>query len=367
MARTDRQPVEIRPPAPRGVLSQWLERHGISLSQQLRIVQWGLPVLLSLIVFVDEIREHLIKKREIVFSENFLAEVIFFGILGPIAVFLVLWWVRGEWRERERAQAVLRQTYNQLAEAQARLTELHRQRGELLSRVLRIQEEERRRVAREIHDELGQLLTGLSLHLRHYQETAPPEFPQMREQMAYLNDLVQQTMDQAHRIIVDLRPTSLDDYGLLPALEEELQKRLDPLGVAYQVRVTGDPDCLLPEQATAAFRIVQEAITNVIRHAHAQQVTITLGCDQGVYELLVEDDGLGLDQASTKEAGYQGMGILGMQERAAAMGGSVTVGPREPRGTRVRVLLPVASGPLPGSAGSGVPRSSTQEEAPALG
>ena len=367
MARTHRQPVEIRPPAPRGALSQWLERRGISLSQQLRIVQWGLPVLLSLIVFVDEIREHLLEKREWVFSQNFLAEVIFFGILGPIAVFLVLWWVRGEWRERERAQAVLRQTYNQLAEAQARLTDLHRQRGELLNRVLRIQEEERRRVAREIHDELGQLLTGLSLHLRHYQETAPPEFPQMREQMAYLNDLVQQTMDQAHRIIVDLRPTSLDDYGLLPALEEELQKRLDPLGIAYQVRVIGDSNCLPPEQATAAFRIVQEAITNIIRHAHAQQVTVTLRCDESACELLVEDDGLGLGQASTGETGYQGMGILGMQERAAAMGGSVTVGPREPRGTRVLVRLPVVSGPPAEGARPDATHPSARAETPALG
>ncbi len=333
-------PSKLQSPVPRWTFSQWLERRGIPLGQQLRIVQWGLPLLLSLIVFADEIWEHLIEKRETIVSENFLAEVIFFGVLGPIAVFLVLWWVRSEWREREHAQSVLRETYNQLAEAQERLTELHHQRGELLNRVLRIQEEERRRVAREIHDELGQLLTGLSLHLRHYQEAIPAELTPVREQIAYLNDLVQQTMEQAHQIIVDLRPASLDDYGLLPALEEELQKRLDPLAIAYDVQVEGDPNCLQPEQATAAFRIAQEAITNIIRHANAQQVTVILRCGEGACELLVEDDGVGLSATSTGKTGRQGVGILGMQERAAAVGGRVEVSPREPRGTRVHVLLP---------------------------
>lgn len=325
----------------RWAVSRWLENRGIPLNRQLAIVQWALPLLLSAIVFVDETLEHLIHKREPFFSESFLTEVVFFGILGPVAVWMVLRWIRAEWHAREQAQAVLQATYYQLVQAQAHLKELHRQRGELLNRVLSVQEAERRRLAREIHDELGQLLTGLSLNLRYCLESVPEELTSVRERLTYLNGLVQQTIEQAHEIIVDLRPVALDEYGLVPALEEELEKRLSPAGIEYRIQVEGEPGCLPADHALVVFRIVQEAITNVLRHAHAHQVNITLCCDATQCQVLIEDDGVGISQAQQPSV-YRGVGILGMQERAAALGGTVAVRPRYPKGTRVEVCIPLS-------------------------
>ncbi|RME55358.1 MAG: sensor histidine kinase, partial [Caldilineae bacterium] len=315
---------------------------GIDLERQLFIVQWALPLILSGIVFLDEFYEHIIEKKEPLITEPFLAEIFFFGVLGPTAVWLVLMWVRAEWRQREQEQKILQATYDELAAAQERLHTLHEQRGELLNRIMHIQEEERRRVAREIHDELGQLLTGLSLNLRVCRDAVPESLPQVRTQLIKINELVQQTIDQAHRIIVDLRPTALDDYGLVPALEEELHKRLDPLNIEVDMHVLGDVETLPPDHATAAFRIIQEAITNVIRHAQAQHVHVGLELRDEEFVVVVEDDGVGPVAATGRDGARRGIGILGMRERAAALGGKVEVTRREPQGTRVRLWLPVS-------------------------
>ncbi len=356
----------------RSPLSRWLHQHGIDLERQLLIVQWGLPLLLSGIVFLDEFFEHIVHKHESFLNQPFLAEIGFFGILGPTAVWLVLMWIRGEWHQRERDRQMLQQTYDELAAAQERLHTLHAQRGELLNRIMLVQEEERRRVAREIHDELGQLLTGLSLNLSACREAVPEEFPQVRGHLTHINGLVQQTIEQAHRIIVDLRPIALDDYGLVPALKEELHKRLDPLGIAVSMDVRSDMEQLDPDSATAAFRIIQEAVTNAIRHAQARQVWVCLNLSDEAFVVLVEDDGVGpagSPDLSASSNGYQGMGILGMQERAAALGGKVTIAPRRPRGTQVRLRLPhpLAGSPSAESLSSPKPESDSRPSGDCLG
>ncbi|RME43340.1 MAG: sensor histidine kinase [Chloroflexi bacterium] len=348
-------PHETLPPldkTQRFPLSRWLHRRGIDLERQLFLVQWGLPLVLSAIVFIDEFREHILIKREPLTTGPFMAETLFFGVVGPFAVWLVLMWIRGEWRQRERDQEQLRRTYEELARAQERLNALHQQRGELLNRILSVQEEERRRVSREIHDELGQLLTGLSLNLRHCREVVPQDLPEVHEQLARISDLVQRTMEQAHEIIVDLRPTALDDYGLEPAVREELHKRLDSLGIDVTLQVEGDLETLSADSAVAAFRIIQEAITNIIRHAHARHVAVQMKLAGDRFSVLIEDDGVGVNWARNG-AVHQGVGILGMKERAAALGGEVTVEARQPRGTRVRLWVPhhpvsetPASGPV---------------------
>jgi|GEM_PF-1690926 len=329
-------------------LSRWLDARGIDLERQMWFVQWALPLLLSCIVFVDEFHEHILERKEPFLTASMLEEILFFGILGPAAIWLVLLWVRGEWRQRERDKETLQRTYDELAAAQERLRVLHEQRGELLNRMLVIQEEERRRMAREIHDELGQLLTGLSLNLRVCRDAVPDNLPRVQEQLSRIGQLVQQTIDQAHRIIVDLRPTSLDDYGLEPALREELHKRLDPSGISVEMDVQGDVDKLDADSATTAFHITQEAVTNVLRHAHAQNIRVRLQREASAFVVVVEDDGVGPPPRAVQgdggqADGYVGVGILGMQERAAALGGRVTVSRRTPTGTMVHVWLPVHS------------------------
>jgi signal transduction histidine kinase len=216
-------------------------------------------------------------------------------------------------------------------------------RRQLLDRITAEREDDRRHLARELHDELGQLLTGLSLHLKLGQQAIPDDPSRAIEHLARANSLIGETIDESHRLIADLRPTVLDDYGLIPALREELSHRLTPLGIETELCVEEDNASLPPDIATAAFRIAQEAITNAIRHANPRRVTISLQQAAGNLTMTIEDDGVGLPHAQPGESGHA-LGILGMQERAEALGGHVEIGPRMPSGTRVVVRLPLEGG-----------------------
>lgn len=322
--------------------AEWLNARGLNIERQIHIVQWALPLVLTGIVFAYEISEHLISKGESSSSPDFLGEVYFFGILGPMAVWLVLWWIRREWREREGDKQALQQAYDELAEAQEGMNTLHAQRGELLNRLMSVQEEERRRLAREIHDELGQLLTGLSLSLKLCREAVPDDLATAHNRLTKASSVVRHTIEQSHRLIVDLRPTVLDDYGLVPALEEEMNQRLAPMGIEAEMDTKGDATRLPADVATAVFRIVQEAITNVIRHAKASRVHIQLQQIANGLTVTIEDDGVGLPGKDLRSpTGRSALGILGMQERARALGGWLEVAPRDPRGTRVHLWLPL--------------------------
>jgi signal transduction histidine kinase len=233
----------------------------------------------------------------------------------------------------------------QEAEASQLYTELKdtdEVRRQLLARLISAREEERRHLAREIHDELGQLLTGLSLNLKLSQQAVPDDLQAAHEHLVKANALVRHVIEQSHRLITDLRPTVLDDYGLVPALQEELNQRLAPLSIAARLDTEGDVERLPAEVTTATFRIVQEAITNVIRHANAHRVHVHLKRTAEGLTATVEDDGVGLpDESFSGSDGRQALGILGMQERAGALGGRLEVTRRRPRGTGVVLWLPL--------------------------
>ncbi len=219
-------------------------------------------------------------------------------------------------------------------------------RRQLLGRLTTAHEEERRCVARELHDELGQLLTGLSLYLKLAREACPDDMTTAAEHLSRANALIAETIEQSHRMIADLRPPVLDDYGLIPALREELEHRLAPVGIATTLEACEDPVALPPEIATAAFRIAQEAITNVIRHANAHEVSVAVEQTAGDLTLTIDDDGVGLpdDRPAGAPGGPDALGILGMQERADALGGRLEVSRRSPSGTRVKLWLPFQGG-----------------------
>ncbi|MFN8495291.1 MAG: sensor histidine kinase [Caldilineaceae bacterium] len=338
-------------------LLKWLDDRGFNVQRQLSFLQWTLPILLFLIVVSDEAYEFIFDDSPL-WSKVFAVEVFIFGILGPIVVWFTLDWIKAMWVEREQNHKALRQMYDELTAAQERLKALHGQRGELLNRLMNVQEEERRHLAREIHDELGQLLTGLSLNLKVCQGAIPANLEQAHRYLTKASDLVQLTMEQAHSIIVGLRPTLLDDYGLLPALKEELHQRLEPLGVQVRIETQGTIVQLPADVATTAFRITQEAITNIIRHAQAQHVQLVLRYTRD--ELIVEivDDGVGIQakplahveksqplgkingEAKALPNGRRRLGIVGMQERAAAANGWFQLAQGEPTGAAVRFGLP---------------------------
>jgi formate dehydrogenase gamma subunit len=216
-------------------------------------------------------------------------------------------------------------------------------RSELLKKVISAQEEERRRIARELHDETSQALTVLALGM----ETAALE-PEARKgkiqaKLTELKDLAVETLEDVHRLIYDLRPSVLDDLGLMAGLRWYVESRLEPAGVRASVLLTGEERRLPPELEAAVFRIGQEAISNVARHAHATNVLLSIDFQDDCVSLEVEDDGVGFDVAAVMEsAGTRpGWGILGMRERATLFGGTVNVISEPGNGTQVKVRIPL--------------------------
>jgi nitrate/nitrite-specific signal transduction histidine kinase len=215
-------------------------------------------------------------------------------------------------------------------------------RAALLDQTIRAQEEERARVAREIHDELGQLLTRLSIDLKMCESQIAAAEPQRAAQtLSETQTLVWQTIEQAHRLILELRPTLLDELGLEAALREELKTRLEPLGVTPRLRADGLAGRLPPMVEITVFRVVQEAISNIAQHAHAQHVELSLHVADEL-RLRIEDDGVGIaGDWRTSTDGHRPLGLLGMQERAALVGGVLRIESRAPRGTRVTLVVPL--------------------------
>ncbi|MBI2913138.1 MAG: HAMP domain-containing protein [Chloroflexi bacterium] len=250
-------------------------------------------------------------------------------------------------RERTRELETSRDHLKTVAEENASLyTELQRKeaaRSKLLQKVIGAQEEERRRIARELHDETSQVLNALVVGM----DAAALERGRggrAREKLSELKALAEDALEGVHRLVYDLRPSVLDDLGLVAGLRWYLETRLHPLGVGTDVVVTGEGKRLPMEIETALFRIGQEAISNIARHAQATRVSLSLTFSDDRISMRLEDDGVGFDAAALSGAAGEraGWGILGMQERAALLGGALEVASTPGQGTRVSVSLPLA-------------------------
>jgi signal transduction histidine kinase len=217
------------------------------------------------------------------------------------------------------------------AELESKLEDLrvlHGQRRALVRRLLAAGEEERRRIARELHDETAQLLTVVQLSLERVCDGRLAEVERARA-------LLTRTQAEIHRIIHDLRPSLLDDLGL-PAAVRSYAGQLAEQGVEVTLQV--EEGLRLPSDVEiATFRIFQEIVTNVRRHAHAQNVSVELYAAHGRLVVAVEDDGVGFDAAAHRE----GVGLVGMQERAALVGGTVEIDSEPGGGTSVRLTIPL--------------------------
>lgn len=231
----------------------------------------------------------------------------------------------------------------ELARINRELEEAHRARQELLAKVISAQEEERRRIARELHDEASQAIATLVVNLEFLENTLPEKEAQVAERLRRLRGIASQTLDEIHKIIFDLRPRVLDDLGLVPAVSGYLESHLAPLHIAYDLDVHGLDRRLPATVETAVFRIIQEAITNVIKHAQAGHVRVVLDFDGSLLVVFVEDDGRGFETSEVLGPGAsrKGMGLLGMRERAALLGGAFNIYSRPGGGTRLYVEIPV--------------------------
>ena len=214
-------------------------------------------------------------------------------------------------------------------------------RGELLKKVISAQEEERRRIARELHDETSQNLSVLAMGLETAGAAAGTE-ALARDKLDGLRDLVVRTLDGVHRLVYDLRPSVLDDLGLLAGLRWYADSRLEPLGIRVSLMVSGEERRLPADLETAVFRIGQEAISNIARHANASNAFLVVDFQGDRVTLEVEDDGEGFDVAhSEARSEDHGWGLLGIRERAGLFGGSLEITSTPGAGTRVEVSIPV--------------------------
>jgi signal transduction histidine kinase len=189
-----------------------------------------------------------------------------------------------------------------------------------LRRVVSGQELERHRLARELHDETGQALTSILLGLRAVEEAANPD--QMRTAASHLRELVVGTLQDVRRLAVQLRPKALDDFGLVAAVERLVQTFSEATAIRVDLEAQLGDERLPPEVETTLYRIVQEALTNIVKHAGASRVSILLVRSSGSATVVIEDDGHGFDPAELRE---DGMGIIGMRERVELHEGRLTV------------------------------------------
>ncbi len=217
----------------------------------------------------------------------------------------------------------------------------------LAARLEQVREEEKGRIARDLHDQLGQMLTGLKLDVLWLEEQleamAPtPAVNALVERAVEASALADQTVTEVQRIATALRPAALDGLGLGAALRQEGRRFESRAGVTCRVEVGEAVPELTPSTATALYRIAQEALTNVARHAQASQVIVELEAAPGEVTLAVEDDGIGLDLART--GSERALGLASMRERAALAGGELVLVARPGGGTRVMARLPLRGG-----------------------
>ena len=227
--------------------------------------------------------------------------------------------------EREQKEAELRDAYDLL--------------GRLHRRVETVKEEERRHLARDMHDELGQILTALKLRLQMAIKTGATGGT-----LEASIDMVDRLIGRARQMSMDLSPPLLDEVGLAPAIRAHLERGTTPPEMQVDLDTAGLDERLPAEVETAAFRVVQESLTNAVRHAEAHHVEIIVRRELGQLSLSVRDDGRGFDVAEARRAAGRGehFGVVGMTERVKGLGGTLEVRSRPGQGTEVHATLPVA-------------------------
>ncbi|HSN14235.1 MAG TPA: sensor histidine kinase, partial [Anaeromyxobacteraceae bacterium] len=228
-----------------------------------------------------------------------------------------------------------------LAEANAQLREREAARGALLRKVITAQEDERKRIARELHDETSQSLAALAMGIDASAEAirggAQPRLDEVKA-------IATRTLEDVHRLIFDLRPSVLDDLGLFSAIEWYADRTLRNRGISVRCEIEAPAGRLAPEMETALFRICQEAMSNVARHAQATAVLVELEADERELRISVEDDGQGFDPAAPiSDEKRKHRGLMGIVERAELLGGRATVESAVGKGTRVEVRIPLST------------------------
>jgi signal transduction histidine kinase len=219
--------------------------------------------------------------------------------------------------------------YEQIVEARAELERLS-------ARMVAAQEEERRSISRELHDEIGQTLSAVLVDAANLANRIPPEDAVAQRYLESIRTLADSSVNSIRNIALLLRPSMLDDLGLIPALEWQAREVSRRSGIKVKVTDENVPESLPDAVRTGIYRIVQEALHNIARHSGAKNANITVRHEQDSIILSVEDDGSGFDPKRTR-----GLGLVGMEERVKQLGGRMDVQSSPGKGTRLRVTLPL--------------------------
>jgi signal transduction histidine kinase len=231
------------------------------------------------------------------------------------------------WRLEKRAAHERRR----IEQAEAELRRLSQQ-------LVRTQEEERRALSRELHDQVGQMLTALRVEMGNIERLRSGSDDAFRKHLRGVKQLAEESLRTVRDMAMGLRPSMLDDLGLGPALEWQAREYSRRHGVPVNVRLEGAIDTLPDGHRTCVFRVVQEALTNVARHAAASEIRVAVHCARDRAFLTVQDNGAGFDIVTSHG---KGLGLLGIQERVRGLGGTVTWTSQPNRGTMLSAEIPV--------------------------
>ena len=229
-----------------------------------------------------------------------------------------------------------------LEEGKQQLKESHDKLRQLAAHLQSVREEERTHIAREIHDELGQMLTALKMDVALLQRKVKNVNPNLNEaanDMQAMSGLIDDTIKSVRKIATELRPEILDELGIKDAIEWETQIFRNRTGIECEFITNLNEQNLERDQATALFRILQETLTNIARHANATEVKVTLNHEDNELIMEIIDNGKGITDAETQ--GEKSLGILGMRERTMLLGGEFKIQGISGKGTKVIVRIPI--------------------------
>lgn len=310
----------------------------------------GMPAIgRGQLVVIDDLRSQTARSR---FQQQLLEHGLHTCILVPIAVqddligCLAIASDRPDIAAPEHRDAV-REVATQLAIAIHNLklfqqVRIGRERLQRLSQQLvQAQESERRRIARELHDEIGQSLTAAQLNLQVMLGIS--DLAELPDRLEDSMQLIDRVLQQVRTLSLDLRPSMLDDLGLVPALRWYINRQAERAGFAAELRVAGTIGHLAPDLETTCFRIAQEALNNIVRYARAKHVLVELSIQAMVLHLTIRDDGVGFDVGAALQRAASGgsLGLVSMQERAVLVGGMIAFDSAMDRGTTIDVRLPL--------------------------
>jgi signal transduction histidine kinase len=268
------------------------------------------------------------------------------GVMIEIVILIwIAWQIRREITQRQLAQDALSRTHGELEfrirERTEALVDSNERLRELSHRLMNVQETERRQIAHDLHDEIGQSLTAMKLDLREAESilAAGPTASLLKDSLSILDQVIRQVRNLA----LDLRPSLLDELGLVPALKWYVKRQGERAGWETEYSAHEGENHLPPEIQIACFRIVQEALTNVARYAEATHVRVRLDRRGDRLVLVIEDNGKGfnVDRAKTRARTGFSVGLLGMEERARLVGGELTITSNPKSGTRLTARLPL--------------------------